>query len=564
LLRGGRKKLGDILLKAEIISEEQLEKALELHQQKGIRVGKALIQLGYTTQESLIKALSEQLGIPYISLSSYQIEPSIISLIPENLARTHKLIPLFKIGNTLTVGMVDPLDVFAIDEISMKSKLEIEPTICSEEELDQTLDHYYGSTSTMDEVVQIIQEEEDFVKEKKIDEMSLKEAADDAPIIKLVNLIFSQAIKDKASDVHVEPEEDKVIVRIRIDGVLHQAYSQPKNFQNAIISRIKIMAEMDIAERRLPQDGRFQLRVEDHDVDVRVSTIPTVNGENIVMRLLDKTNVLVNLDDLGFTQTNLEKLKNLINKPYGIILVTGPTGSGKTTTLYAALNSLNGEEKNIVTIEDPIEYRLKMVRQSQVNPKIGLTFAKGLRSILRQDPDIIMVGEIRDTETANVAVQSALTGHLVLSTLHTNDSPGAISRLIDMGVEPFLVSAATIGILAQRLIRKLCPKCKESYEPTPEVLRELKISTDGKKFTFYRAKGCRACRDSGYKGRIGIFELLLMDDNVRNMIITRTNLTEIKKYVMKNGMRSLRQDGILKVIKGITTVEEVIRATQID
>ncbi len=565
LLKGSRKKLGDILVKAEVITEEQLQKGLEVQNEKGIQLGKALIQLGYTTQKDIIKALSEQLGMSYISLSNYQIDTTVLSTVPENLAREYKLIPLFKIGSTLTVGMADPLDVFAIDEISRESKLEVEPAICSEDEIIQTIDHYYGSTSSMDEVVQIIQDDESIVDRISDDDIDLRDiGVDDAPIIKLVNLLFSQAVKDKASDIHVEPEEDKLIVRFRVDGILHLIYTQPKKLQNAIISRLKIMAELDIAERRLPQDGRFQVKVDNRDIDVRVSTIPTVNGENIVMRLLDKSNILVKLEELGFTKKILEDYKVLLTRPYGIILVTGPTGSGKTTTLYSSLNTLNSEKNNIVTVEDPIEYRLKMIRQTQVNPKIGLTFAAGLRALLRQDPDIMMVGEVRDTDTAKVAVQSALTGHLVLTTLHTNDAPTAITRLMDMNVEPFLVSASTIGIIAQRLIRCICNKCKVSYEPTEHILKELRLSTNNRKFTFYKGKGCRECRNTGYKGRIGIFELFVIDDNVRDMIMRRANLTEIKKYAHKTGMKTLRQDGILKVIKGFTTVEEVMKTTAID
>ncbi len=562
MLKGGRKRLGDILLKAELISQEQIEKALELQQQKSIQLGKAFIQLGYVTQDDIIKALSEQLGIPYISLSNYQIDPEVISLVPEASARENKLIPLFKIGNTLTVAMVDPLNVFAIDDISMKTELEVEPAICSEDELNQTIDHYYSSSTTMDEVVQIIQDEVRDESVESLEDLDSRASEEDAPVIKLVNLIFSQAIKDKASDIHIEPQEDKLVVRFRTDGVLHQAYEQPKSLQGAVISRLKIMSDLDIAERRLPQDGRFGVKIDRHDVDIRVSTIPTAHGENVVMRILDKSSGIVPMEDIGLTQKNLENFKNLISRPYGIILVSGPTGSGKTTTLYSALNSLNDETKNIVTIEDPIEYKLGRVRQSQVNPKIGMTFSAGLRAILRQDPDIVMVGEIRDKETATVAVQSALTGHLVLSTLHTNDAPGAITRLLDMGVEPFLVSSATVGVIAQRLIRKLCLKCKEPYKPAPKLLKDLGLNPSSREFTFYKPKGCRLCKNTGYKGRIGIFEIFMIDDNVSDMIVNRVQQKDIKSYAIKNGMRPLRQDGLLKVVKGLSTLEEVLKSTQ--
>lgn len=560
--RGGRKRLGDILLQAGVITQDQVQKALDLQKQKGIRLGKSLIQMGFITSHDIIKALSEQLNIPYISLASYQIDQNVISLIPENIARSNQMVPLFKIAKSLTVAMVDPLDVFAIDEISRKTGLEVEPAVCGEDELNQSLDYYYGSRASMDEVVQIIQDEEPG--EAEIEEPALKEAAEDAPVIRLVNLIFSQAVKEKASDIHVEPEEDKILVRYRIDGVLRKFYEQPKNLQGSIISRIKIMSELDIAERRLPQDGRFQMKVDGHDVDVRVSTIPTVNGENIVMRLLDKSNLIAKIEDLGFAPIMLKQFKNLIQSPYGIILVTGPTGSGKTTTLYSALHQMNAAEENIMTIEDPIEYRLPNIRQSQVNPKIGLTFAGGLRSFLRQDPDIIMVGEIRDGETATVAVQAALTGHLVLSTLHTNDAPGAISRLIDMGVETFLVSSSLSGIIAQRLVRKICEKCKESYEPGEPLLKELRIKAGTDPIKFYRGRGCRSCKNSGYSGRMAIFELLMIDRVIQEMIISHASLSKIRDYAQKNGMRSLRMDGLWKASLGLTSIEEVVRATQLD
>ncbi|MCK4966920.1 Flp pilus assembly complex ATPase component TadA, partial [bacterium] len=448
------------------------------------------------------------------------------------------------------------------DDISMKTELEVEPAICSEDELNQTIDHYYSSSTTMDEVVQIIQDEVRDESVESLEDLDSRASEEDAPVIKLVNLIFSQAIKDKASDIHIEPQEDKLVVRFRTDGVLHQAYEQPKSLQGAVISRLKIMSDLDIAERRLPQDGRFGVKIDRHDVDIRVSTIPTAHGENVVMRILDKSSGIVPMEDIGLTQKNLENFKNLISRPYGIILVTGPTGSGKTTTLYSALNSLNDETKNIVTIEDPIEYKLGRVRQSQVNPKIGMTFSAGLRAILRQDPDIVMVGEIRDKETATVAVQSALTGHLVLSTLHTNDAPGAITRLLDMGVEPFLVSSATVGVIAQRLIRKLCLKCKEPYKPSPKLLKDLGLNPSSREFTFYKPKGCRLCKNTGYKGRIGIFEIFMIDDNVSDMIVNRVQQKDIKSYAIKNGMRPLRQDGLLKVVKGLSTLEEVLKSTQ--
>ncbi|MFC1725045.1 type II secretion system ATPase GspE [candidate division KSB1 bacterium] len=561
--KGGRKKLGDILIAAGQINEEQLQKALDYQVKHKIALGKALKELGFVTEHDIIVALSDQLGIPYVSLSNYQLDPAVLSLVAENIARDNKLIPLFKIGNTLTVAMVDPLNVMILDELNRKTELEVEPSICTEDELNQTLDQYYGSKGTMDEMINIIEETDEKESEEEVADIAMSEEAD-APIIKLVNLILVQSIKEKASDIHVEPDEEFLRVRYRVDGILREVFTQPKNLQNAIISRLKIMADLNIAEKRIPQDGRIQIKVENKDIDIRVSTIPTVNGENVVLRILDKSNVILNLEDLGLTPRNLKLLIALLKKPYGIIMVTGPTGSGKTTTLYSALSHLNSVDKNIITIEDPVEYRLGLIRQSQINPKAGLTFASGLRAFLRQDPDIIMVGEVRDAETANVAVQAALTGHLVLSTIHTNDAPGAVTRLVDMGVEPFLVSSSTAGIIAQRLIRRICPKCKEEYKPSESLLKELNIAYEGKKIMFFRGKGCRQCRDTGYKGRLAIFEILTLDDNIREMVLEKSSSIKIRNYALANGFKTLRHDGLLKALKGITSIEEIMRATQLD
>ena len=561
--KSGRKKLGDILIASGHINEEQLQKALDYQGKHKIQLGKALKELGFVTEHDIIVALSDQLGIPYVSLSNYQLDPSVLSLIPENLARENKLIPLFKIGNTLTVAMMDPLNVMILDELNRKTGLEVEPSICTEDELNQTLDQYYGSKGTMDEMISIIEETDEEPSAEESSEISITEESD-APIIKLVNLVLMQAVKEKASDIHVEPNDDILRIRFRVDGILREAFTQPKNLQNAIISRLKIMSDLNIAEKRIPQDGRIQIKVEKKDIDIRVSTIPTVHGENVVMRILDKTNIIVNVEELGLTPKNVKIFKELLEKPYGVILVTGPTGSGKTTTLYSALNYLNTSDKNIVTIEDPVEYRIDLIRQSQINPKAGLTFAVGLRAFLRQDPDIIMVGEIRDKETANVAVQAALTGHLVLSTVHTNDAPGAVTRLVDMGVEPFLVSSSTAGIVAQRLVRRICPKCKYAYKPPKTLLADLGIDSKEKQVQFFRGKGCRQCKESGYKGRIAVFELLILDDNIREMVLEKESTMKIKKYALENGFKTLRHDGLLKALKGITSIEEVMRVTQLD
>ncbi|MFC1553759.1 type II secretion system ATPase GspE [candidate division KSB1 bacterium] len=557
-----RQRIGDILLAAKAISEEQLKKGLQLQKQKGIQLGKALIQSGFITQEKIMEAISEQLELPSIYLNTYQIDTQNLALIEENFARTKNILPLFKIDNTLTIAMVDPLDVFTIDELNQKLNLEIEAAVCTEEDISSAFDLYYGTSGKMDEVVQFMQDDDEG--DTSTDEQEIltgDTTADEAPIIRLVNLIFSQAVKERASDIHIEPEEDLLRVRFRVDGVLREMFVQPKNLQYAIISRIKIMSELNIAERRMPQDGRFQIKIDKHDIDIRVSTIPTANGENIVMRILDKTNLIVDLNDLGFTQKALKEFKASLVRPYGIILVTGPTGSGKTTTLYSALHAMNSLSKNIITIEDPVEYRLKIIRQSQVNTKIGMTFAAGLRSILRQDPDVIMVGEIRDSETAQVAVQAALTGHLVLSTLHTNDAPGAVTRLVDMDIEPFLVSSSIICVIAQRLVRKICPKCKESYNGSDALVKELMLQPN-KEYKFFRGKGCRLCKDSGYKGRLALFEVLLIDDHIRKMILEKASSIDIREYSLSQGMKTLRQDGLIKALKGLTSVEEVINSTQ--
>ncbi len=549
-------------MSAGAINDDDLKKGLQLQKQQGIQLGKALIQMGVTTQTKIMDALSMQLELPSVSLNTYHIDTETLAYIDENFARIKRILPLFQLHDTLTIPMVDPLDVFTLDDLGQKLALEIEAAVCTEEDLNSALDLYYGTSGKMDEVVQLIQDEKS-KDELYTDEdiISADASGDEAPIIRLVNLIFSQAIKEKASDIHIEPEEDLLRVRFRIDGVLREAFVQPKHLQFAIASRIKIMSELNIAERRLPQDGRFQIRVDTHDVDIRVSSIPTAMGENIVMRILDKTNLIVNLEDLGFTKNVLKDFTKVLKRPYGIILVTGPTGSGKTTTLYSALHTINDLSKNIITIEDPIEYRLKIIRQSQVNSKIGMTFATGLRSILRQDPDIIMAGEIRDSETAAVAVQAALTGHLVLSTLHTNDASGAVTRLVDMDVEPFLVASSIICVVAQRLVRKICSNCKISYEASDALIKELKLHP-GKTYTFYKGKGCRNCKESGYRGRLAVFEYLPIDDEIRRMILEKGSPLVIRDYAMKKGMKTLRQDGLRKANNGLTTVEEIISSTQ--
>lgn len=547
----------ELLLKEKLINQEILEKAREEIKRTGFSIENALEKLGFITSEDIAKVQANALGIPYVDLTDYVVDAELIKLIPESIARKFKVIPLFKIGENITIGMVDPQDIIAIDQIRrIIPNNVIESVLVSEKGIDRVLDSHYQISGSIAEIVKSI----DNKKISEAETRSLVEAAEEAPIIKLANALILQALKERASDIHIEPEENSVRIRFRTDGVLREAEVLPKKLQNAIVSRIKILSHMDIAENRRPQDGRIQQKIENRDLDIRVSTFPTVHGENVVMRLLDKTAVLLGLPKVGFAQSDLAIFEKLIRRPHGIILVTGPTGSGKTSTLYAALTNINSIEKNIITIEDPVEYELPLIRQTQINPKAEITFANGLRSILRQDPDIIMVGEIRDKETADVAIQAALTGHLVFSTLHTNDAPSALTRLIDMGVEPFLISSSVVGIVAQRLVRVICEKCKEPYKPPAEILRGMGISGD---IQSYRGKGCGLCKGAGTIGRTGIFEILPLTEEIRKLVDAKASADIIKKKAVEQGMKTLREDGMVKVQKGITTLEEVLRVTEV-
>lgn len=560
--RKERKSFGETMVELGLVTPEKLKKAKQEAGRTRESLRHVLVRLGMVDEDDIISFIEEQMCIPRIDISNYIINPKVIDLIPESFARKHLLIPLFKIGDTLTIAMVDPMDIFLIDEVRIMTNCEIEPVVAFEKDLLRVFDQYYGSRGTMEDIVKSIDKEKLGLKEGEEPELkTLEGLVEEAPVVKIVNLIIMEAIKTGASDIHIEPDENTLRTRYRIDGVLHETTTPPKHLQSAVISRIKILSGMDIAERRIPQDGRFQLKFEGRQIDCRVSTIPTVYGENVVMRLLDLTSVLLGLKDLGFSADVLRNYEKLIHKPYGIILVTGPTGSGKTTTLYSSLNMINSSEKNVVTIEDPIEYRMELVRQMQVNPKAGLTFANGLRSILRQDPDIIMVGEVRDFDTAEVAIQAALTGHLVLSTMHTNDAPGAITRLVDMGVEPFLVASSVTAVLAQRLVRLICRDCKETYVPSDKILEDVRLAAP-KDIKFYRGEGCDKCMNTGYKGRVGIFELMLPNDEIRALTVAKASTTEIRKTALKNGMKTMQEDGIEEVKAGVTTLEEVLRVTQ--
>jgi type IV pilus assembly protein PilB len=564
-IRKAKKSLGESLTDEGIITPEQLKRARAEEKRQGLSLREAIVKLGFINDEDLVVFLSNKLGIPRIELGNYLVDPKIIELVPEALARKHGLIPVLKIGNRLTCAMVDPWNIFALDELRMKTSLTVEPAVATKEEIQKALNQYYGAKGTMEDIIKLLDKEKLGIKAgEEIDTKKLQGIVEEPVVIKLVNLIITKAIQEGASDIHVEPEENILKTRFRVDGMLHEVSSPPKYLQSAIISRIKIMATMDIAERRKPQDGRFNIKMEGKDIDVRVSSMPTIFGENVVLRLLDVQATLLNLKDIGFPKATLAKYEKLIKSAHGIILVTGPTGSGKTTTLYASLAEINTVEKNIITIEDPVEYKLEGIRQIQVNPKAELTFALGLRSILRQDPDVIMVGEMRDEETAEIGIQAALTGHLVFSTLHTNDASGAVTRMIDMGIEPYLVSSSVIGVLAQRLVRMICPDCKEEYAPTREELKDIGLPDEkrGANTKFYRGKGCDKCMQTGYKGRMGIFELMIPDDGVRNLIIGKTPTEEIKKKMRASGMVMLKEDGIEKIRRGLTTVEEVLRVTE--
>ncbi len=560
-----KKRLGDILVEEGKISEEQLKKALSEQRKIGEKLGKVLIRLGYIKEDDIIEALSRQLKIPFIDLSKVEIEKEILRILDEDFCRRHHLIPVKKEGSILYVAMTDPLDIFAIDEIVRMTGLEVDPMLAKEEDITKALDKHYGKFDLLQETVKEIKKEEvleydEFKGEEEV--TKLKDFAQEAPVIRFVNNMITQAVLDGASDIHIEPEEGEPRVRFRIDGLLTEVTPPPKSLLLPVISRIKIMSGMDIAKTRVPQDGRIDMRVNGRDVGIRVSTFPTLYGENVVMRILDKSAALYGIEKIGLFKDEQEKLEKVIKKPYGLILVTGPTGSGKTTTLYAILNRLNSVERNIITIEDPVEYTISGIRQSQVNPKAGLDFANGLRSILRQDPDVIMVGEIRDKETATIAIQAALTGHLVLSTLHTNDAPSAITRLIDMGIEPFLISSSLLCVIAQRLVRKICEKCKISFKPNPLVLKEIGLEKED--ILLYKGKGCDNCKEHGYKGRTGVFEILIINDEIRELTMAKSSVENIRKAAIKAGMKTMREDGIRKATEGITTLEEAINVTMMD
>jgi len=564
-----KKRLGEMLVESRIITEEKLQQALIEQKKAGLKLGQYLTRQSIVNEQQIIDLLSRQLKIQKYHPDNFPLDIGLVRNIPIDVAQKYQIAPLKKKGRLLTIAMVDPLDINAMDTIEVLTNSEVEPVVCSEREVNQIINSLYGMQSGLGSVMDDIEigldpetQNEEVANKEDIQVASLQDMADQAPVIRLVNSIFSQAIRDGASDVHISPQSNNVQLRFRIDGKLLEVPSPPKTFFLPIIARIKILANMDITVSRIPQDGRFTLKVEKKEINVRVSSIPTIYGENIVLRLLDMSGGIYTLDRLGMIAEDMEKIEKMSDKPYGMILSTGPTGSGKSTSLYAILNSINKPDINIITLEDPVEYRINNIRQVQLNRKAGMTFASGLRSILRQDPDVVMVGEIRDAETAAISVQAAQTGHRLFSTMHTNDATGVITRFIDMGIEPFLISSVLLVSFAQRLVRTVCPYCIEQYNPPEKALADFGITLEkAKKATFQRGRGCSQCKNTGYKGRTGLFEVLVNDEMIQDMIMKRKSSQEITRAAVAAGkLRTLREDAAIKVMKGITTLEEAASA----
>lgn len=566
-----KKSIGETFVEANLITEEQLSQALEKQRQLGTgeTIGDVLVNMGLITERDRTRCLGSHWGVSYVDLAEYEIDPDVVKTVSQEIARRYKAIPIARNNGHITLAMRNPLDIFAIDEIRLITGLDVEPVISTEEDIQAAIGRHFDSSQSakaVDELIDNIETAEialtegEEVQEDEVSIEELRELSEEAPIVKLCNLILTRGIQDKCSDIHLEPGKSSLRVRYRVDGILHDGMIVPRKAQASLISRIKIMAEMDIAEKRAPQDGRISATVDSKQYDFRVSTLPSVYGEKVVLRVLDKSSIMIGLNKLGFLPQTHEMFESIVSRSYGIILVTGPTGSGKSTTLYSVLSKLNSGEKNILTIEDPVEYELPGITQTQVNVRAGMTFASGLRTMLRQDPNIIMVGEIRDKETATIAIEAALTGHLVLSTLHTNDAPGAVTRLQEMDVESFLIASSVIGVLAQRLLRMICPKCKETYSPPRDAIRRLGMNVDeGSEVTFCRGKGCDYCKGTGYKGRVGIYELMPITDKIRDLILARSSSYTLKEAAVEAGMKTLRDDAMEKILLGMTTLEESLR-----
>jgi type IV pilus assembly protein PilB len=566
-------RLGELLTKASLISQDQLKEALRVQKETGGKLGETLIKLGFVSDEDITECLSQQFGVPSISLQHFEIDSSVIKLISGDVARKYNILPVNKTGATITIAMADPTNVFAMDDIKFMTGYNVEPVVASELGIKAAIDNYYGTTSSLElkRVMEDLQQAETadlevLDEEEEMDVSALADSAEEAPVVKLCNLILTDAIKRGASDIHIEPYEKEYRVRFRIDGILYEIMNPPLKLKDAMTSRMKILSKLDISEKRLPQDGRIKLKIKLEDknkeLDFRVSVLPTLFGEKIVLRLLDKDNLKLDMTKLGFEPESLARFEEAIFKPWGMVLVTGPTGSGKTNTLYSALSKVNSPEVNIMTAEDPVEFNLPGINQVQMRESIGLNFAATLRSFLRQDPNIILVGEIRDFETAEIAIKAALTGHMVLSTLHTNDAPSTINRLMNMGIEPFLVATATQLIAAQRLARRICGNCKEPVELAPQALLNIGFRKDEiGSFSVFKGRGCEKCNNTGYKGRVGLIEVMVIDDDVRDLILSGGTAIDIKKKAIENGMITLRRSGLVKIKEGITTVEEVVRET---
>jgi type IV pilus assembly protein PilB len=566
-------RLGELLTKANLITQDQLKEALKAQKDGGSKLGETLIKLGFVAEEDITECLSQQFGVPSINLAHFEIDATVIKLIPSDVARKYNILPVNKTGATLTIAMADPTNVFAMDDIKFMTGYNVEPVVASELGIRAAIDNYYGTTSAIElkKVMEDLQSSdaadlEVLEEEEDLDVETLAAESEEAPVVKLVNLILTDAIKRGASDIHIEPYEKEFRVRFRVDGILYEVMNPPLKLRDAITSRLKILAKLDISEKRLPQDGRIKLKMKLNEkakeLDFRVSILPTLYGEKIVLRLLDKDNLMLDMTRLGFEPESLVKFESAIFKPWGMVLVTGPTGSGKTNTLYSALSKVNTPEVNIMTAEDPVEFNLMGVNQVQMKEQIGLNFAATLRSFLRQDPNIVLVGEIRDFETAEIAIKAALTGHLVLSTLHTNDAPSTINRLMNMGIEPFLVATSVQLIAAQRLVRRICSGCKEEVDITEQALLNVGFKPDEiGKFKVLKGRGCDKCGSSGYKGRVGLIEVMEMDDVLRDLVLSGASALEIKKTCIESGMITLRRSGLYKIMAGITTIEEVVRET---
>jgi len=553
-----RKRIGDILVEQGVITPAQLQEALGRQRKTRERLGRILIEMGAATERQIAQALADQLGLPVVNLTAQRIDPSAVRLVPEVLARKRRILPIALDGDALVIATADPLDVFAVDDVAIAARRPVKSVVAGESEIASAIERVYGMGAAAHAVLGDLADAGA--------EAVPEEEGEDTPAVRLVNMLLSQAVKDRASDVHIEPGEHEVRVRYRIDGVLHTVMTVPKGVHPALVSRLKVLSRLNIAERRLPQDGAFATEIDGKPVDIRVATAPTIFGERASLRLLDKARGVLTLEQLGMYSEVRRRYEAVIRQPYGIVLVSGPTGSGKTTTLISTLAMLNSADRNIITVEDPVEYQLPGVSHIQVNPRSGLTFAAGLRAILRHDPDVIMIGEIRDVETAEIAVQASLTGHLVLTTIHTNDAAGALTRLADMGIEPYLIASGVICVVSQRLVRLLCPHCRQPDAPLPEVLAWLKslVPEPLPAPQFHRAVGCAQCRHSGYLGRTGIFELLPVTEGIRWHILARSSAADLAEAARREGMTDMRADGMLKAMRGLTTVEEVLRVTRSD